>query len=83
MTKAHYWRNQSCPAVNNTPDAIARLHLLKRIVDTCQRLTVRDELVHLELAVEIILNQAGQLCAALDAAKGATLPYSAGNKLEC
>lgn len=81
--KEHNTDRESCPVVNNTSDAIARLHLLKCIVDARQRLPVRDELVHLELAVEVVVDQAGQLRAALDAAKGAALPYSASDELEC
>ena len=42
-----------------------------------------DELVDLELALEIVVDQVGQLAAALDAAEGAALPHTAGDELEC
>lgn len=41
-----------------------------------------DELVDLELAVEVVLDEAGELRAALDAAEGATLPDATGDELE-
>ena len=42
-----------------------------------------DELVDLELAVEVVADEAAHLGAALDATKGASLPHTAGNELEC
>ncbi len=42
-----------------------------------------DELVDLELAVEVIADEATHLGTALDATKGASLPHTAGNELEC
>lgn len=44
---------------------------------------MRDELVHLQLAAEVVVHQAGELGAALDATEGAALPYTAGDELEC
>lgn len=43
---------------------------------------MRDELVDLEVAVEVVVDEAGQLGAALDTAKSAALPYAAGDELE-
>lgn len=43
---------------------------------------MRDELVDLEVAVHVVGHQAGQLCAALDAAEGAAFPDTAGDELE-
>ena len=71
------------PHIHNTPNAVPRLHVPKRLVDARQRLAVRDELVDLELAVHVVLDQVGQLRAALDAAEGAAFPASAGDELEC
>lgn len=42
-----------------------------------------DELVHLELAVQVVVDETGQLGATLDTTKGTSLPDTAGNKLEC
>lgn len=44
---------------------------------------MRDELVDLEVAVHVVVDEAGKLSAALDAAKGAALPDTTGNELEC
>lgn len=42
-----------------------------------------DELVDLELAVLVVLDEVGQLGATLDAAEGAALPHTTGDELEC
>lgn len=42
-----------------------------------------DELVHLEVAVEVVVHETGKLSATLDTTEGATLPYTAGDELEC
>jgi hypothetical protein len=59
--------------VHDTSDAISLLHILKRIIDVFKGLAVRDELVHLELALHVVVNQVGQLGAAFDSAKGTSL----------
>jgi hypothetical protein len=71
------------PHIHNRPDTVPRLHDLKGLIDLCQRLAMRDELVHLELAGQVVLDQIRQLRAALDAAESAALPYAARNQLEC
>jgi len=43
---------------------------------------VRNELINLELARQVIIYKSRELRAALDTAKGATLPASAGDKLK-
>ena len=57
--------------------------MLKRPVDVVQRLTVGDELVDHQLAAEVVVHQAWQLAAALDAAECAALPHTSGDQLEC
>lgn len=42
-----------------------------------------DELIDLQVAIEVVLDKAWKLAAALDTAKGTTLPHTAGNELEC
>lgn len=69
--------------IHNAAHTVSLLHLLKGSVDGRQRLPVGDELVHLELAVEVVVHQTGQLRATLDATEGAALPDTAGNQLEC
>lgn len=68
--------------VDNGTNAVASLHDLKGRVDLAQRLAVRDELVDLEAALEVVADEAGQLGAALDATKRAALPHTARHQLE-
>jgi hypothetical protein len=44
---------------------------------------VGDEFVDLELALEVVVYETGELGAALNATEGTSLPYTAGDKLEC
>ena len=76
-------RTRELLVVQHGADAVALLHELKGLVDGGQRLAVGDELVHLEAAVEVVLDEVGELAAALDAAKGAALPDAARDQLEC
>ena len=69
--------------VDDATNTVTLLHLIESSVDTVQRLAVSDEFVHLELAVEVVVDQTGQLCATLDATEGTSLPDTAGDKLEC
>jgi hypothetical protein len=59
------------------------LHDVEGIVDLAQSLAVRDELVDLQLTLQIVLYQTGQLRSTLDTTERATLPLPAGDKLEC
>ena len=43
---------------------------------------MRDELVDLEVALHVVCDQAGELCAALDTAECAALPHATGDELE-
>jgi len=67
---------------NHRPDAVTLLHDIEGGVDLGQCFAVGDELVHLQFTIEIILNQAGELCPALDAAKGTSLPDTSRYQLE-
>lgn len=69
--------------VDHAADAVTLLHLFKGGVDVGQRLAVRDEFVHLELAGQIIINEVWELGTAFDATEGAALPHTTGNQLEC
>jgi hypothetical protein len=42
-----------------------------------------DEFVDFQLAIQVVVYQIRQLSSALDAAKSAALPHSAGNQLKC
>lgn len=68
--------------VHHGPDTVPLLHDLERVVDLGKLLAVRDELVDLELAVEVVLDQVRQLGPTLDAAKRTTLPHPSRHKLE-
>lgn len=71
------------PHIHHTPDAIPGLHILKRSIDLIQRLPVRDELVDLQQAVQVVVHQGRELRAAFDAAERASFPHAAGDELEC
>ena len=71
------------PHVHHRPDAVALLHDVEGLVDAREILAVRDELVHLQPALEVIAHETGQLRATLDATEGAALPHTTGNELEC
>ncbi len=69
--------------VNNAANALAGVHVVEGLVDTAEGLAVGDELVDLQLAGHVVVDQVGQLSAALDAAESAALPHAAGDELEC
>jgi hypothetical protein len=52
------------------------MHIMEGFVYLVQRLTVGDELIHFEFAVQVVLDQPWQLGAALDTSEGATAPNS-------
>jgi len=72
----------SLPHIDHAPDAAPILHIREGLVDTLQRLPMRDELVDLELAGHVVVDQVGQLRAAFDAAERAAFPYAARDELE-
>jgi hypothetical protein len=59
------------------------VHIVESIIDAAQVLAMSDELVNLELAVHVIVDEAAHLAATLDASESATLPDTAGDELEC
>src|SRR5437016_2302515 len=54
---------------DHAPDPIPALHQLESAVDFVERDPVRDESIHVELAVELQLHQLGHLVASLDASE--------------
>ena len=46
------------PHVHHTADTVAGLHVLERLVDLGERLAVRDELVDLQTAAHVVVDQA-------------------------
>lgn len=69
--------------VNDTANALARVHVVEGLVNAAERLAVGDELVNLQLAGHVVVDQVGKLSAALDTAESAALPHTAGDELEC
>jgi hypothetical protein len=69
--------------INHAPNAVASLHIRESLVDILKRLPVGNELIDLELPRHVIVDEAGELRAAFDAAERATLPYTTGDELEC
>lgn len=76
-------RDLCIPHVDHTANAIAMLHGVKRLVDILQRFSVCDELIDLELALHVIIDQARELGAALDSTERTSSPDTACDKLEC
>ena len=71
------------PHIHHTAYTIPRLHIRKRLIDTVQRLAMRDELVDFEFARHVIVDEVRKLAAAFDASECTALPYAAGDELEC
>jgi len=71
------------PHVHHAPNAITGLHVPESLVDSVQRLAVGDELVNLELAIQVVLDETGKLGSALNTTESAALPHTTCNKLEC
>lgn len=69
--------------VDDATDTVTLLHLIEGGVDAVQRLAVSDELVHLELAVEVVVDETRKLCATLDTTEGTSLPDTTSDELEC
>jgi hypothetical protein len=65
--------------INNTTNTVARLHILKSLIDTVQRLPMGDEFVNLKLACHVSLNEVTHLCPALDVAEGTAFPLTASH----
>jgi hypothetical protein len=58
------------------------MHIVEGSVDVSQWLSMRNELVHLQLAVHIVGHEIWELCPSLDTSERATLPYTACDELE-
>lgn len=58
------------------------MHIVESLVYTAKVLTMRDELVNLELAILVVGDEIGELSAAFDTTEGAAFPASAGDELE-
>ena len=68
--------------IHDATDTVAQLHLVESSVDGRQGLTVGDEFIHLELAIQVVVHETGQLSASLDTTEGTSLPHTTGNQLE-
>lgn len=81
------FRSCSCPFrllahVDDAADAVTSLHVLEGSVDLVEGLSVGDELIDLELAIHVVVNEVGKLGATLDTTEGTSLPDTAGDELE-
>jgi len=61
------------PHVNNAADTVTLLHGLKSFIDTIEVLSVSDELIDLQLALHVIIDQVRKLRTALDASECTSL----------
>lgn len=68
--------------VDDAADAVTSLHVLESGVDLVEGLSVGDELIDLELAAQVVVNEIGKLGTALNTTEGASLPDTASDKLE-
>ena len=68
--------------VDDAADAVTSLHVLEGGVDLVERLSVGDELVDLELAVHVVVDEVRELSAALDTTESTSLPDTTGDELE-
>ena len=68
---------------DDTPNAVTSLHVRERLVDLVKRLSVCDELVDLEAALEVVIDKTRELSTTLDTTEGTSLPATSCNKLEC
>jgi hypothetical protein len=70
------------PHINHAPNAVSIMHIVEGLINTAEVLTMRDELVDLELAVHVVGDETRHLCAALHAAESAAFPSATSDKLE-
>lgn len=63
--------------VDHASNAVARSHRAEAFVDLIERLAVRDELVDLQLAVLVILDEPSHLRSPFDASECTSSPYAA------
>jgi len=75
-------RTELLAHVDNTTNAVSSLHIGEGLVHLVERLTVGDEFVNLEVAVQVVINETRQLGAALDTTERTAFPYTACDKLE-
>jgi len=68
--------------VDDAADAVTGLHVLEGGVDLVERLSVGDELIDLELASHVVVNEVGKLGTALDTTEGTSLPDATSDELE-
>lgn len=69
--------------VDDASDAVSSLHLVEGSVNPGQILAVSDEFVNLQLAIEVVINEAGKLSAPFNSSKGAPFPHTPSDELEC
>jgi len=63
--------------VDHAPNTVARSHRAETFVDLVQLLSVRDELVDLQFAVFVVLDEPAHLRSAFYTSEGAAAPYTA------
>lgn len=68
--------------VNYATDAVTSVHIVEGLINAAQVLSVRNELIDLQLAIHVVLNKAAHLTAALDATESTSLPDTTGDQLE-
>src|SRR6185437_15610732 len=87
MFKSSSWngpasRRHGIAVADDRADHLAFVHQVERFIDLLQRQHLRDELVHLQPALHVLVDIARQLRAALDAAECGTAPDPSRHELE-
>ena len=70
------------PHIDNATNAITLFHVVESRGNLSKGLAVGDELIDLQLAVQVVIDQARQLAATFDTTESTTFPNTTSNKLE-
>jgi hypothetical protein len=72
-SSSNYTTSHLLPHINHAANAVSLFHSLKSRIDLGERLSMSDELIDLQLALHVIINQVRKLSAALNSAKSTSL----------
>ena len=71
------------PHINHASNTITLLHIIKRNVDLSKVLAVGDELIDLEFAFHVVVDEIRELGTSFDTTESTSFPNTACYKLEC
>lgn len=73
---------ESLPHVNDSTDTRSGVHIIEGLIKVVELSAVSDELIDLELALEVVIDQDRKLSAALDTTECRSSPDTTSDKLE-